>query len=177
VEPTPVVLSSDVQADKPKVPVFTPPVDFYNNLNAFLVAKFRKLSAMLNEQTERVHNTSSRLESKFRFLYFNHMNLALKTSLNSSTSPLSMEAIKIIRTMHADFATKSFKNKDVSHQDFGPDEVCVKTRNQGWIVGRKATQSHREFFVIVDEGAGNLADIKSEVDELARSYFYNIFIH
>lgn len=86
-------------------------------------------------------------------------------------------------------------------------QVCVKTRNNGWVVGRRANQSHREFFVLVDEKAGNLSDIQGEsfvfvrvcllfvlrcfaphfcsfcvlcaeeVERLAKTYFYNILVH
>ena len=44
-----------------------------------------------------------RQEDHYRFLYFNHMNLALKTSLNVKSAPLTMETIKLIRSIHHDF--------------------------------------------------------------------------
>jgi len=59
----------------------------------------KKLARQLEEQTKR----SQGQEDSFRFLYFNHMNLALKTTLNSRNSPLLMEVIKLIRQIHADF--------------------------------------------------------------------------
>jgi hypothetical protein len=30
-------------------------------------------------------------------------------------------------------------------------EVCAKTKSNLWVVGRRATQSHREFFLLVDK--------------------------
>lgn len=59
----------------------------------------------------------------------------------------------------------------------GAHEICVKSRHHGWVIGRRATQSHREFFLLCDEKVGNLAEIQEEVDNLARNYFYNIFIY
>ncbi len=82
-------------------------------------------------------------------------------------------------------------------------EVCVKTAAHGWVVGRRATQTHREFFVLLDEKVGPLSEVQGtarrlslslpphlhaqavwcvlccadEVERLARTYFYNIFSH
>jgi hypothetical protein len=62
-----------------------------------------------------------------------------------------------ITTATSSTTTSSSKKKMMVS---GATEVCVKTRNNGWILGRRANQSHREFFVLVDEKAGNLADIQ-----------------
>jgi len=47
----------------------------------------------------------------------------------------------------------------------------------GWIIGRRATCTQREFFVLLDDKFTTLQDAQEEVDRLARTYFYNIFIH
>lgn len=305
-----------------------PALAFYDNLDKFVVGNLKKLSKILSEQTER----AAGLEEDFRFLYFNHMNLALKTSLHGKAVPLTMETIKLIRNIHADFKTSKLSNlvrkynvvtvvpygapqpshpqpspplspvrvqlptsQDemkkspvkqqapsrsssnsfagfslsgkgnspsqspslplpsssslpfdrqhspttvtdgrtnasplfrgtsppfssnasylpaglslpshrvlaavlpaqpseggdepphgflpldlFQHAKEGTVEVCIKTKANGWVVGRRATQSHREFFVLIDDKVGNLADIQEEVDHLARTYFCNIFIH
>jgi len=129
---------------------------------------------MLNDQRLKLQGQ----EDPFRFLYFNHMNLALKTALNSKGGPqLTMETIKLIRNIHSDFSTTSFKKKKVMESKAGVCEVIIRTRSNGWVVGRRANQSHREFFVLIDDKVGTLPEIQEQVDRLARTYFYNIFIH
>jgi hypothetical protein len=106
-----------------------------------------------------------------------------------------MDTIKLIRELHRDFNTASFRRKSVASlppavapgpvpphlahalASEGATEVCVKTAKHGWVVGRRATQSHREFFLLLDDKVQSLPDIQEEVDNLARTYFYNIFIH
>jgi len=142
---------------------------FYASLEQFISVNLSKLAKMLNDQSARLQGQ----EDQFRFLYFNHMNLALKTSLSAKSSPLNMDTIRLIRSIHADFITSQSKR----HDSYATSEVCVKTKTSGWVVGRRANQSQREFFVLIDEKIGNLSDIQEEVDRLAKIYFYNIFIH
>lgn len=150
-----------------------PAESFYDDLERFVSSNFRKLSEALERQTRLTSSGASQRQA-FRFLYFNHMNLALKPSLNTKNSPLTMEAINLIRNIHNDFS-RAWESGD--GKETGPTEICVKTRTNGWVVGRRGTQSHREFFVLLDESVGNLADTKEQIDRLARTSFSNIYIH
>eukprot|EP00455_Lapot_gusevi_P005608 TRINITY_DN12406_c0_g1_i3.p1 TRINITY_DN12406_c0_g1~~TRINITY_DN12406_c0_g1_i3.p1 ORF type:complete len:497 (+),score=115.53 TRINITY_DN12406_c0_g1_i3:65-1492(+) len=134
---------------------------FYRRLEAFIAPDLRRLAAALTTHASQDKNQ----ESQYRFLYFNHMNLALKTSLSSKNIPLSLETIKVLRSIHTDFTTNAQS----------ASEVCVRTRNDGWVIGRKSSQTHREFFVLLDEKFGDLTDVSAEVDRLAAEHF-NIFI-
>jgi len=58
-----------------------------------------------------------------------------------------------------------------------PVHVAMRTKNDGWLVASKATQTQREFFVLIDDKNGNLSSIQEEVNRLARSYFAKIFMH
>lgn len=171
-----------------------PALSFYSSLESFIESNLKKLGEMLHEQTVRLHGASGSgvAEEPYRFLYFNHMNLALKTSLSSSApsgggksggggTVLTMETIRIIRDLHRDFNTPSFKRKAVAAQSAlsrptptpphlqhsilneGCTEVCVKTRSHGWVIGRRATQSHREFFLLLEDKIGNLAEIQGQI--------------
>lgn len=53
-------------------------------------------------------------EESFRFLYFNHMNLALKASLSTKGNPLTTEVIKVLRSIHADFQKYAFRQISAS---------------------------------------------------------------
>jgi hypothetical protein len=60
-----------------------------------------------------------RQEEQFRFLYFNHMNLALKTSLSANkSSPLTMDTIKLIRSIHAGWDIFIHFNDIIDHLCF-----------------------------------------------------------
>jgi hypothetical protein len=150
----------------------------------------------------------SRADDQFRFLYFNYMNLALKTSLNAKQSPLTMEAIKLIRNIHSDFRQPLLRLcielcvttapdhhlcvcRSSTNPPFDPSsmevkgrpplvparstpevsEVCVKTAAHGWVVGRRATQTHREFFVLLDEKVGPLSEVQGTASILPSALF------
>jgi hypothetical protein len=55
-------------------------------------------------------------------------------------------------------------------------EIYIRTRNDGWLVGRRSTTTTRELFVLLDAKSGNLAEIQDEVQRLAQTYFYNVYI-
>jgi hypothetical protein len=229
-----------------------PSAEFYSLLEGFIHTHLKKLAEILADYSAR--NTGNSVggtnfpsgansassgtnssEESYRFLYFNHMNLALKTSLHSArSSPLTMEIIKIIREMHQDFNAINPRDKRViettlrrddkennssgnsqnlkqflsgensvgvnsitgisnvnqgisihsglsSVHSHGPalsngaNEIIVRTRGSGWVVGRRANQTHREFFVLLDEKIPSIAEIQQELDNLAKTYFYNIF--
>mmetsp|Transcript_1187 Transcript_1187/g.1692 ORF Transcript_1187/g.1692 Transcript_1187/m.1692 type:complete len:583 (+) Transcript_1187:70-1818(+) len=69
-----------------------------------------------------------------------------------------------------DSTSKNLKGGDPIH-------VVVKTKADGWLVASKATQTQREFFVLVDHKNANLTTVQEEVNRLARSYFAKIFMH
>ena len=92
-----------------------------------------------------------------------------------------MDTIRLIRAMHADFVkserierqleAKRRERQERGDSEFGEledgpfsacSEVCVKTSEGTWIVGRRASQTHREFFVLVDGKVGNLSDVQGK---------------
>jgi len=100
-----------------------------------------------------------------RYIYFNHMNLALKTSLRTRGSTLSPAIMRAMCDMHADFAKQS------------NGELMVKTGDDVWLVGRKA--DHREFVVVFDRikaSSANVIEVHEEVQRLSNTFFASIFL-
>lgn len=58
---------------------------------------------------------------------------------------------------------------------YGPNEIFVRTRGSGWVIGRRANESHREFYLLLDESIISIGDIQIQLDSLAKQYFFNIF--
>jgi hypothetical protein len=87
-------------------------------------------------------------EQNYKYIYFNQMNLAMKTSL---LSPMNNPKVnKVLTQMHSDFEAATD----------GLSEVIVRTAEDTWIVGKKSDQ--RELFVIFDQKNANLMDINSK---------------
>jgi len=103
-------------------------------------------------------------DSEFRFVYFNRMNLALKVSAGAAARlTASREFMRQLCSMHREFQLQ-------------PDvrEVCVKTAEDFWIVGRRAGE--REFFLLLDHKQFSLADANLEIERLCATLFHNILL-
>jgi len=135
-------------------------LSLYQQLDAYIVPHLNFLAPVLSEHYTRKHGN----EDQYRYIYFNHMNLAMKTSLRQKGADLPRETTKMLNEIHSDF----------EKQPSVPSEVLIRTSSDRWLVGRKSDQ--REFYVFFDSKNANLLEINEEVKKLSGSYFNNIFI-
>lgn len=106
-------------------------------------------------------------DEQFKYVYFNRMNLALKTSLRRKGADLSPAVMRVLAAMHEQFA----------HPSDAIGEVIVKTVSDVWLVGRCSEE--REFYLIFDKNKDRdvgLVDIYEHVTTLSREYFNSIFV-
>jgi len=132
----------------------------YQQLDSFIAPHINFLSPILQEHYLRKTGN----EDQYRYIYFNHMNFAMKTVLKNKGADLPKETLKLLGEIHNDF----------ENQKSMPSEVLIRTATDRWIVGRKSDQ--REFFVFFDSRNANLLEINEEVKKLSSTYFINIFI-
>ena len=140
---------------------------FYKRLSEFIKPHLLYLDQVVREQQSR--RSASALELEYRYLYFNHMNLAQKSSFmvlpkrpgGPAVSSVAVEYIRYLTDMHESFSGLTCDS-----------EIIVKTPNDCWLVGRKSDQ--REFFVILSRGA-NLIEIADEIRRMSSEYFGKIF--
>lgn len=132
----------------------------FHQLDHFIAPHINFLSPILSEHYLR----KSGNEDQYRYIYFNHMNFAMKTVLKQKGADLPKETLKLLSEIHGDF----------ENQTSTPSEVLIRTATDKWIVGRKSDQ--REFFVFFDSKNANLLEINEEVKKLSSLYFTNIFI-
>jgi len=135
-------------------------LNFFRTLGSFISQQINFLAPILEEHYQKKLG----VEEQYRYIYFNHMNFALKTSLKDKGQSIPRETMKMLNDLHADFEKSS---ENIS-------EVLVRTQNDRWVVGRKSDQ--REFYVIFDQKNAHLIEINEEVKKLSSTYFNNIFI-
>eukprot|EP01128_Nolandella_sp_AFSM9_P005116 TRINITY_DN2429_c0_g1_i1.p1 TRINITY_DN2429_c0_g1~~TRINITY_DN2429_c0_g1_i1.p1 ORF type:complete len:457 (-),score=95.08 TRINITY_DN2429_c0_g1_i1:100-1395(-) len=128
---------------------------FYQSLSRLITNHVDFLARILGEHARKISTSK-----EFQFLYFNNMNLALKSSLPFETLPQAL--VEVLNRIHADF------ERDLV------DEVLVGTYANGWVVGRKSDQ--REYYIVFDQQSSNLLEINDEVKKLSSAYFRDIFI-
>eukprot|EP00993_Chasmostoma_nieuportense_P000765 NODE_1702_length_1408_cov_37.103044_g1616_i0.p1 GENE.NODE_1702_length_1408_cov_37.103044_g1616_i0~~NODE_1702_length_1408_cov_37.103044_g1616_i0.p1 ORF type:complete len:439 (+),score=133.73 NODE_1702_length_1408_cov_37.103044_g1616_i0:82-1398(+) len=143
---------------------------FHDSLEQFLN---QEIGTTVQAVTDHV-SRSPLFDETYQYIYFNRMNLALKSSLRKRGtivgSPLSAvsttdisELMHFIESMHSDLQTME-----------GLKEVIVKTRhNDQWVVGRRSGE--REFYAIF-EGKHTLAEVEEELKKINLMFFNGIFI-
>ena len=139
-----------------------PDKEFCKQLSGFVGPRLTNLANTIGDHNKKV---TSIPDHEYRYVYFNHMNLAQKTTMHNKKQNqmcVSPEIIKIICNINADFARA---NED--------GEVFMKTLTDCWVVGRKSDQ--RELYVILHQKNANLIDVNEEVKRMTATHFSHIF--
>ncbi|CAL8283730.1 unnamed protein product [Merluccius merluccius] len=143
--------------------------DFCERLDALVGPQLTLLASDICEQftlNRRISGPDK--EPQFKFIYFNHMNLAEKSTIHMrKTASVSLTSVhpdlmKILGDINCDFARVD--------ED---EEVIVKAMTDYWVVGKKSDQ--RELYVILNQKNANLIEVNEEVKRLCATQFNNIF--
>ncbi|CAI8013593.1 Vacuolar fusion protein CCZ1 homolog [Geodia barretti] len=142
----------------------SPSADFCKKLGTFLNPRLSQISREIADFIAKSKTPST--EQLYKYVYFNEMNLAVKSSRSSRRSPspshhISPEAMRIIIDL----------NREYNELDEG--ETIMRTLSDFWVVCRKS--GHRRFFVILTQKNANFAEINEEVRKLCQREFTNIF--
>ncbi|CAI9723484.1 Hypothetical predicted protein [Octopus vulgaris] len=134
-------------------------------IDAFLGQTLTTLASDIAEQYSKKSLSFS--EPQYKYVYFNHMNLAQKTTVhgdNKKSTNLNIppDTIKLLSDISSDFS----KCEDDA-------ETIVKTLNDSWVVGKKS--DHREFYVVINQKNANLIEINEEVKKLCSTHFNSVF--
>merc|ERR1719295_2359228 len=116
-------------------------VQFYEKIQNFIEPHAEEIIKELerHEQRQNRNRNKQHSQSNFRFLYFNHQNLALKSILKAPGKKLSSDTCRTLRNIHADFEGSGL----------AISEVCAKC-SDGWVVARKSHFAGRELYLLVD---------------------------
>ncbi|XP_006814751.2 vacuolar fusion protein CCZ1 homolog [Saccoglossus kowalevskii] len=140
-----------------------PGFEWYRSIDSFLGPQLSSLASDISEQYNK--RTSVPSEQQYKYIYFNHMNLAQKTTIHNRktlSAIINPEIIRLIADINADF--------DKTVDDV---ETVMKTMLDCWVVGKKSDQ--REFYVVINQKNANLIEINEEVKRLCSTHFNNIF--
>ncbi|XP_048521602.1 vacuolar fusion protein CCZ1 homolog [Dendroctonus ponderosae] len=119
--------------------------------------------------SKQVVSPSNIQESSPKFIYFNKLNLACKSTVhldNKHTGNVacSADSLRIMADM-----------KNTSHF-LGPSgENIVKTTNDYWVFSK--TSNLREFYIVLQQKSASLISISEEVKRLCESELEGIFFH
>lgn len=115
--------------------------------------------------------TRSSQEVVCKYIYFNRMNIAQKSSVHSDRKlgfSVPNSLLRLITDLHCDL---TLLNGDSNEPMDG--EMVAKTSEDWWLVAK--SWDSREFFVILNYRNANLIQISEEVRKLCNSQLQNIF--
>nr|XP_035979475.1 vacuolar fusion protein CCZ1 homolog isoform X2 [Halichoerus grypus] len=146
-----------------------PTLDFCRRLDSVVGPQLTVLASDICEQFNiNKRMSGSEKEPQFKFIYFNHMNLAEKSTIHMRKTPsvsltsVHPDLMKILGDINSDFTRVD--------ED---EEVIVKAMSDYWVVGKKSDQ--RELYVILNQKNANLIEVNEEVKKLCATQFNNIF--
>nr|CAD7266382.1 unnamed protein product [Timema shepardi] len=148
-------------------------IDLFKRLDVFLGPQLTSIVSEVAEQCSKQASTpggtTNSVDSSPKFVYFNQLNLAQKSTVhldsrrtgNVSVTP---EVLRLLADINAD------KNRLST-----TGEVILKTMTDYWVVGKLSNL--REFYVVIHQKNANLIEINDEVKRLCDSQLKNIFFH
>nr|XP_028700972.1 vacuolar fusion protein CCZ1 homolog isoform X3 [Macaca mulatta] len=146
-----------------------PTLDFCRRLDSVVGPQLTVLASDICEQFNiNKRMSGSEKEPQFKFIYFNHMNLAEKSTVHMRKTPsvsltsVHPDLMKILGDINSDFTRVD--------ED---EEIIVKAMSDYWVVGKKSDR--RELYVILNQKNANLIEVNEEVKKLCATQFNNIF--
>ncbi|KPI95570.1 Vacuolar fusion protein CCZ1-like [Papilio xuthus] len=139
------------------------------SLDAFIGPQLYSIASTISKQcTLHALQNAQLANTENKFLYFNRINLAFKSSVPiNSLSPsaaIKPEVLNIIAGIHSD--RKSLGN-------YG--EIIIKTLDEYWITGKSSNE--REFYVIIQKKNANVIEIAEEVKQVCEAQMKGIFFY
>ncbi|XP_071454948.1 vacuolar fusion protein CCZ1 homolog [Hetaerina americana] len=130
-----------------------------------------------------------------RFLYFNRLNLAFKSSIHLDNRgvgnvAVSRDILMMLADINADLRgypgcyddigrsdnqDRNLQKRDHNTSKSVSAEIMMKTYNDAWVVGKLSDQ--REFYVVLSPKKGDLIAVNEEVRRLCENQFKCIFFH
>ncbi|XP_075220810.1 vacuolar fusion protein CCZ1 isoform X2 [Lycorma delicatula] len=130
-------------------------MDIYRQFDEYLESRMNKIAKEVAEYNSRQTAASVINEGTSRFVYFNRMNLATKSTVHldnrkSGNITVTKDVLRIL----ADINTEHWKMVEAGNPTC---ETIIKTVNDYWIVGRLSNA--REFYVITQHKNANIVEI------------------
>ncbi|XP_073983942.1 vacuolar fusion protein CCZ1 isoform X1 [Rhodnius prolixus] len=152
-------------------------LEFYRNLDSFLAPRMEKISKEIHSYRDLQHqisssNCSSDESMDTRYVYFNSLNLATKSTLNEkkfpAQGPIAKDLLNILVTMHQN-------QKRLVEEGITSGEHIVKTKTDHWVVGRMSNNRH--FYITLERKKTNLVEVSEEVKKICEKQLKSIFFH
>ncbi|KAM7295996.1 vacuolar fusion protein CCZ1 homolog [Ixodes scapularis] len=141
---------------------------FLKELDAYLASELTALANDIGKHCTKLSGLSS-MDQQSKYIYFNRMNLAQKSTVHSERRAGIVVPSELVRFL-ADI------NEDLAQVEEA-GELVAKTTSEWWVVGKFSDQ--REFYVILNQKSANIIQISGEFARpkpFLRGRFAHLFI-
>ncbi|XP_063915286.1 vacuolar fusion protein CCZ1 homolog isoform X2 [Zophobas morio] len=145
-------------------------LQLFKDMDEYVSPKLTTIVSDISEYCSKQVITPSNVpENSPRFIYFNKLNLAYKSTAHldnkqSGNIACTKESLKIMADMNN-------KRGLLGHSS----EMIVKTMNDYWVVAKNSNS--REFYVALQQKNASLIDISEEIKKLCDTELKGIFFH
>lgn len=130
-----------------------------DEIQSFVLARVSSLVNGLRACWDRM----GRVTSAYRYVYYNGVNWALKSSVGTSRK-IARETLQVMASMHAAIEQE---------RQSAPSEIVLRTADGTWLVAKKVEQ--RELFVVLESSNDTLLDVEQHCRALSTSLLSTIF--
>ncbi|XP_030788080.1 vacuolar fusion protein CCZ1 homolog B isoform X7 [Rhinopithecus roxellana] len=148
-----------------------PTLDFCRRLDSVVGPQLTVLASDICEQFNiNKRMSGSEKEPQFKFIYFNHMNLAEKSTVHMRKTPsvsltsVHPDLMKILGDINSDFTRVD--------ED---EEIIVKAMSDYWVVGKKSDR--RELYVILNQKNANLIEVNGRSCQVHVAVYNDPSVH
>uniref|UniRef100_A0A1B6CC35 CCZ1/INTU/HSP4 first Longin domain-containing protein n=1 Tax=Clastoptera arizonana TaxID=38151 RepID=A0A1B6CC35_9HEMI len=133
-------------------------VEMFRLWDAFMSPRLVKVVPLVTEYANKHNSMSSPSEGASRFVYFNRMNLAMKTTIHqdqrkTGNIAVTPQVLKILADINA-------QHQRMLELGCPTSETVLKTTSDYWVVGKMSNA--REFYVAIQHKNANLIEINGK---------------
>ncbi|XP_060803197.1 vacuolar fusion protein CCZ1 homolog isoform X2 [Amyelois transitella] len=143
-------------------------IETFRSLDAFMGPQLYSIASSISETCTLHALQTAHLASDHKFVYFNRLNLAFKTSPPTNklvpSAAVKPEVLSTIAGIHCD--RKSLGK-------YG--EIIIKIPDEYWVTGKISNE--REFYVVIQEKNATLKEISDEVKRICESQMKGVFFY
>ncbi|RHZ67255.1 hypothetical protein Glove_302g22 [Diversispora epigaea] len=160
-------------------------ITFYRSIDTYLSSQTEDLINILNEEEERTRIIGTEIDKEYRYLLFNKITLAVKSSLyvNNITYPSSSSSSNNNNNITYNDEMSPLKGLTITNEmahslcDLHEDlekfphitEIYTRSSSNFWIVGKRI--DGRVLYVVVPKKEASLTEVEEDVRRLISLYF------
>ncbi|CAG8682148.1 8076_t:CDS:2, partial [Acaulospora morrowiae] len=130
-------------------------IEFYRSVHNYLSSHSEDLIKIVNEDNEHSKKLGTDIDKEYRYLLFNKISLAIKSSLYPFTTPnippkgltITSEMVHSLCDLHEDLE----KYPQMT-------EICTRSSTNFWIVGKRS--EYQVLYVVVPKKEANLTEVE-----------------